>query len=91
MPLISPVGDRVLATDPETGETSVQTVTAEGTATQGHPFWVPELGEWIDATDLAVSQWLQTGVSTCPSTPLDRPSDPEGNPLDGHCLAHPGQ
>ncbi len=84
------VGDKVLATDPETGGTKVETVTAEikgkgvkhlvnltidtdgndgsktadVTATDGHPFWVPELGEWIDATDLQVGQWLQHGAGT---------------------------
>ncbi|WP_230396183.1 ricin-type beta-trefoil lectin domain protein [Streptomyces blattellae] len=83
-------GDQVLATDPETGETSVETVTAEIkgegvkhlvkvtidtdgnqghatadiTATDGHPFWVPELSEWIDATALTAGQWLQTGAGT---------------------------
>ncbi|MEV6372231.1 Hint domain-containing protein [Micromonospora musae] len=71
-------GDQVMVTDPETGETKVEAVTAaikgdgvkhlvkvtvdtDGakgsetasvTATDGHPFWVPELGEWVDATDL---------------------------------------
>ena len=40
------------------------TDTAEVTATDGHPFWVPELGEWIDATDLRPGQWLQTGSGT---------------------------
>ncbi|WP_157968616.1 ricin-type beta-trefoil lectin domain protein [Streptomyces geranii] len=84
------VGDEVMATDPETGETKAETVTAEikgegikhlvdvtidtdgtkgsktaeVTATDGHPFWVPELREWIDATDLQPGQWLQTGAST---------------------------
>ncbi|MGX9889113.1 RHS repeat-associated core domain-containing protein [Streptomyces sp. NPDC002276] len=83
-------GDKVLATDPETGETRVETVTAEitgkgvkhlvkvtvdidgksgpktaeVTATAGHPFWVPELGEWIDATDLRRGDWLRTGAGT---------------------------
>ncbi|MGW0827496.1 DNA/RNA non-specific endonuclease [Streptomyces sp. NPDC002845] len=83
-------GDQVLATDPETGETRMETVTAEikgqgvkhlvkvtidtdgdngtqtaeVTATDGHPFWVPELGEWIDATDIRSGQWLQTGAGT---------------------------
>ncbi|MBB4985114.1 polymorphic toxin-type HINT domain-containing protein [Streptomyces nymphaeiformis] len=78
-------GDRVLATDPETGETRFEEVTAEikghgtkkmvkvtididgdsgtatasVTATDGHPFWVPELGEWIEATDLQEGSWLQ--------------------------------
>ncbi|MGW0819710.1 ricin-type beta-trefoil lectin domain protein [Streptomyces sp. NPDC002845] len=85
-------GDHILATDPETGETSTETVTAEitgngtkhlvkitistssdngksketaeVTATDGHPFWVPELDEWIDATNLTTGQWLQTGTGT---------------------------
>ncbi|WP_338898129.1 RHS repeat-associated core domain-containing protein [Streptomyces sp. TG1A-60] len=91
-------GDKVQATDPETGETAVETVTAEITgegvkhlvkvtidtdtdtdtdtdgdqgqttaditATDGHPFWVPELGEWIDATALTAGQWLRTGTGT---------------------------
>ncbi|MFE0773814.1 polymorphic toxin-type HINT domain-containing protein [Streptomyces sp. NPDC058861] len=83
-------GDKVLATDPETGETRVETVTAEikgqglkhlvkitidvdgasgtktaeVTATDGHPFWVPELGKWIDATDLKSHQWLRTSAGT---------------------------
>ncbi|MEV1062944.1 RHS repeat-associated core domain-containing protein [Streptomyces sp. NPDC050263] len=83
-------GDKVLATDPETGETTTQTVTAEilgkgvkhlvkvtidtdgkkgtktaeVTATDQHPFWVPELADWIDATDLRPGQWLRTGAGT---------------------------
>ncbi|MFJ9585525.1 ricin-type beta-trefoil lectin domain protein [Streptomyces acidicola] len=85
-------GDKVLATDPETGETAVETVTAEIkgegvknlvkvtiaisdgdkgskttaelTATDGHPFWVPELGEWIDAEDLKAGEWLRTSAGT---------------------------
>ncbi|HEX5594568.1 MAG TPA: ricin-type beta-trefoil lectin domain protein, partial [Micromonosporaceae bacterium] len=82
--------DKVIATDPETGETRVETVTAEIkgdgvkhlvkvtidtdgadgdetaeiTATDGHPFWVPELREWIDATDLRPGQLLQTSAGT---------------------------
>ncbi|MGA5700118.1 ricin-type beta-trefoil lectin domain protein [Peterkaempfera bronchialis] len=38
--------------------------TAEITATDGHPFWVPELGKWIDATDLQPGQWLRTSAGT---------------------------
>ncbi|MEU1182323.1 polymorphic toxin-type HINT domain-containing protein [Streptomyces sp. NPDC005820] len=83
-------GDKVLATDPETGETRAQTVTAEilgkgvkhlvkvtidtdgkkgsktaeVTATDKHPFWVPELGDWIDATDLKSGEWLRTSAGT---------------------------
>uniref|UniRef100_UPI0031D9E6F0 polymorphic toxin-type HINT domain-containing protein n=1 Tax=Streptomyces hawaiiensis TaxID=67305 RepID=UPI0031D9E6F0 len=29
-------------------------------ATDGHPFWVPELGEWVDAVDLKAGEWLRT-------------------------------
>ncbi|MFE7951158.1 polymorphic toxin-type HINT domain-containing protein [Streptomyces sp. NPDC057426] len=83
-------GDTVLATDPETGETKPERVTAEIlgqgaknlvritldgdggkvaktaviTATSGHPFWVPELGEWIDATDLTSGDRLRTSAGT---------------------------
>jgi hypothetical protein len=81
-------GDKVVATDPKTGETRIETVTAEikgeglkhlvkitidvdgskgtktaqVTATDGHPFWVPELHAWIKATALKTGQWLQTSA-----------------------------
>lgn len=81
------VGEKVLATDPETGKTAAKEVTAEilgkdsmnlvkvtldsggdsaisVTATDGHPFWVPELREWVDATDLKPGQWLRTSSGT---------------------------
>ncbi|CAM5415005.1 hypothetical protein SALBM135S_03706 [Streptomyces alboniger] len=80
------IGDKVLATDPKTGRTKVETVTAEikgkglkhlvrltidvdgkkgsktasVTATDGHPFGVPELGKWLDATDLKAGGKLRT-------------------------------
>ncbi|MGW4237325.1 polymorphic toxin-type HINT domain-containing protein [Streptomyces sp. NPDC004749] len=38
--------------------------TASVTATDGHPFWVPELGEWIDAADLLPGQSLRTSSGT---------------------------
>ncbi|MGW4236994.1 TreTu family toxin [Streptomyces sp. NPDC004749] len=38
--------------------------TASVTATDQHPFWVPELNEWIDATDLHAGQWLRTSAGT---------------------------
>ncbi|MFI6249984.1 polymorphic toxin-type HINT domain-containing protein [Streptomyces sp. NPDC051016] len=80
-------GDKVLATDPDTGETAVETVTAEivgegvkhlvkvtialgggktaqVTATDGHPFWVPELHEWIDAKSLKPGELLRTSAGT---------------------------
>ncbi|MBQ0981679.1 polymorphic toxin-type HINT domain-containing protein, partial [Micromonospora sp. M61] len=33
-------------------------------ATDGHPFWVPELHEWVDAANLQVGQWLRTSAGT---------------------------
>ncbi|ROQ96209.1 RHS repeat-associated protein [Streptomyces sp. 2132.2] len=30
------------------------------TATDGHPFWVPSMGKWLNATDLSAGQWLRT-------------------------------
>ncbi|MFC8827586.1 polymorphic toxin-type HINT domain-containing protein [Streptomyces sp. NPDC057137] len=79
------IGDQVLATDPETGESGPRPVTAliKGTgdkqlvditldtdktstltATDGHPFWVPALGRWIEAHELTTGQWLQTSTGT---------------------------
>ena len=84
------IGDKVVATDPETGKTRVETVTAEIrgtgdkhlvqitvdtdgtsghqtssiTATDGHPFWVPELHAWITATNLHAGNWLRTSAGT---------------------------
>ncbi|MEU6426623.1 RHS repeat-associated core domain-containing protein [Microbispora sp. NPDC046973] len=84
------VGDKVLAADPETGETRAEEVTAlitgEGdkqlvhitvdtdgpggtatgtvTATDGHPFWEPVLGEWLTAGRLKPGMWLRTGAGT---------------------------
>ncbi|WP_329377105.1 RHS repeat-associated core domain-containing protein [Streptomyces sp. NBC_01716] len=79
------IGDEVLATDPETGESGPRPVTAlirgtgdkqlvditlaDGktstlTATDGHPFWVPALGRWIEADELTTGQWLQTSTGT---------------------------
>ncbi|MGX6750389.1 polymorphic toxin-type HINT domain-containing protein [Streptomyces xantholiticus] len=83
-------GDKVVATNEKTGETRIETVTAEikgqglkhlvkvtvdvdgkagsktarVTATDRHPFWVPELGKWLDATDLRSGQWLQSSAGT---------------------------
>ncbi|MFD3699624.1 ricin-type beta-trefoil lectin domain protein [Streptomyces sp. NPDC058646] len=34
------------------------------TATDKHPFWVADLAEWVDATDLKPGQWLQTSAGT---------------------------
>ncbi len=84
------VGDMVLATDPETGETGPRAVLAPlssegiktlihitidtdsdagdqtGTliATDNHPFWAPDLREWITAAELRVGSLLQTAAGT---------------------------
>ncbi|MGW0604377.1 ricin-type beta-trefoil lectin domain protein [Streptomyces sp. NPDC002640] len=34
------------------------------TATDTHPFWVPELDEWVEAGDLKKGQWLRTSAGT---------------------------
>ncbi|WP_244224048.1 polymorphic toxin-type HINT domain-containing protein [Streptomyces tirandamycinicus] len=82
--------DKVLATDPETGETANKSVaavitteddkefitltvstddgpeanTAEITATDSHPFWVPGLRKWVDAGDLKPGNLLRTSAGT---------------------------
>ncbi|WP_407651713.1 polymorphic toxin-type HINT domain-containing protein [Actinoplanes sandaracinus] len=98
------VGDVVLATDPVSGETRAEQVTAlivgsgvkhlvkitvetpgdtksgtaEITATDEHPFWVPELSDWVDATDLQTDQWLQTSAGTrVQITAIERWTDPQ--------------
>ncbi|MFJ4916995.1 polymorphic toxin-type HINT domain-containing protein [Streptomyces sp. NPDC088726] len=38
--------------------------TASVTATDGHPFWVPELNAWVGATDLKVGERLRTSAGT---------------------------
>ncbi|MEV5339779.1 DNRLRE domain-containing protein [Streptomyces sp. NPDC052676] len=34
------------------------------TATEGHPFWLPDFGRWSDAGDLKPGMWLQTSAGT---------------------------
>ncbi|MFF5573046.1 polymorphic toxin-type HINT domain-containing protein [Streptomyces luteogriseus] len=80
------VGDEVLATDPESGRTQSEPVTAlitghgdkelvtaevrtdDGTssvtATEGHPFWIEDLGVWGTAGDLRPGMWLRTSAGT---------------------------
>ncbi|MFC4532025.1 RHS repeat-associated core domain-containing protein [Sphaerisporangium dianthi] len=84
------VGERVTVTDPATGVTRGEPVTAviqgvgpkalvhitvdlDGdrgtatgavTATDGHPFWVPEQGGWVEAQDLVPGTWLRTSAGT---------------------------
>jgi len=40
------------------------TKTGTITATDGHPFWVPQLHQWVNAGDLKTGQWLQTSSGT---------------------------
>ncbi|MFH8804894.1 RHS repeat-associated core domain-containing protein [Streptomyces sp. NPDC017936] len=80
------VGDIVVTTNPETGETVekkvVETITTEDdkdfteivisvngerssiVATDTHPFWVPDLKEWVNAGDLQLGQTLRTSAGT---------------------------
>jgi hypothetical protein len=83
-------GDRVLATDPVTGVSGPEPVTATRsrtgtkslvdvtiapaghelvgtatvTATDNHPFWVPDLSRWVPAGQLRHGQWLRTSTGT---------------------------
>ncbi|TQN27824.1 putative deaminase of polymorphic toxin system [Haloactinospora alba] len=34
------------------------------TATQEHPFWAPQAGEWVEAGELRVGTWLRTSSGT---------------------------
>ncbi|MFG3160068.1 polymorphic toxin-type HINT domain-containing protein [Streptomyces sp. NPDC048232] len=80
------IGDEVVATDPETGETRLRKVTRlivteddkhfneltietpdgpeQLTATHEHPFWVPEIGAWVEASKLAAGTTLRTPDGT---------------------------
>ncbi|MFB8753091.1 polymorphic toxin-type HINT domain-containing protein [Streptomyces parvulus] len=80
------IGDEVVATDPETGETRLRKVTRlivteddkhfneltietpdgpeQLTATHEHPFWVPEIGAWVEARNLAAGTTLRTSDGT---------------------------
>ncbi|MEL3947657.1 MULTISPECIES: hypothetical protein [Streptomyces] len=40
------------------------TKSASATATDGHPFWVPELGKWLDAAELRSGLGLRTSAGT---------------------------
>ncbi|MET9670630.1 polymorphic toxin-type HINT domain-containing protein [Streptomyces sp. NPDC006475] len=50
--------------DKHAAQSPTKKTTVSVTATDGHPFWVPELGKWIDATDLRAGEWLQTSAGT---------------------------
>ncbi|WP_460708774.1 polymorphic toxin-type HINT domain-containing protein, partial [Myceligenerans halotolerans] len=59
--LIHGEGDKTLVT--------ITVIDADGdtqqiVATDAHPFWAPELREWVDAIDLNTGDWLQTSTGT---------------------------
>lgn len=55
--LIRGEGDKTLVT---LTVTDADGDTQQIVATGAHPFWAPELGEWVDAIDLTAGDWLQT-------------------------------
>ncbi|CAM3570356.1 RNase A-like domain-containing protein [Nocardiopsis gilva] len=72
-PLTGEEGPRpVTATITGSGEKTlveITTVDDEGdtgsvTATDEHPFWVPDVAEWVDAIDLEPGTWLRTSSGT---------------------------
>ncbi|WP_344100024.1 polymorphic toxin-type HINT domain-containing protein [Nocardiopsis rhodophaea] len=72
-PLTGEEGPRpVTATITGSGEKTLVDITIvddEGdtgsvTATDGHPFWVPETAEWVNAIDLEPGTWLRTSGGT---------------------------
>ncbi|WP_436775184.1 RHS repeat-associated core domain-containing protein [Yinghuangia sp. YIM S09857] len=65
------VGIIVTETDKDFVDLTVATTDTEGkpttsniVATTTHPFWVPDLKEWVEAGDLVSGQWLQTSSGT---------------------------
>ncbi|WP_085996061.1 polymorphic toxin-type HINT domain-containing protein [Nonomuraea coxensis] len=48
--------------DKKTGEGDQAASTV--TATYQHPFWIPDLREWVDAGDLRPGMWLRTSAGT---------------------------
>ncbi|CAL9454951.1 Hint domain-containing protein [Streptomyces cellulosae] len=51
-----------LTVDPggKDGDAKPETITA----TDEHPFWLPDFGKWVDAQDLEPGMWLQTAAGT---------------------------
>ncbi|WP_420802628.1 polymorphic toxin-type HINT domain-containing protein [Streptomyces cavernae] len=89
------VGEEVVATDPETGETGARKVTRlivtngdkhfneltiqtkDGpkklTATYEHPFWIPSLGQWVEASSLVAGMTLRRPDGTTVTVTGNRP------------------
>ncbi|MFC3996179.1 polymorphic toxin-type HINT domain-containing protein [Nocardiopsis sediminis] len=59
--LISSTGAKTLVTlTIDDGQGTTGTLTA----TDAHPFWVPDTAEWVDAIDLQPGTWLRTSAGT---------------------------
>ncbi|MEU5438736.1 RHS repeat-associated core domain-containing protein [Streptomyces sp. NPDC020719] len=57
--LIKGSGDKQLVDI--TTDTTANAASGHLTATEAHPFWVPDLHRWVPAGELKPGQWLQTG------------------------------
>ncbi|MGW2240687.1 RHS repeat-associated core domain-containing protein [Streptomyces sp. NPDC001759] len=62
--LIKGEGDKQLVDITYHTDGSAGTKTGTLTATDGHPFWTPQLHQWVEAGDLTAGQWLQTSSGT---------------------------
>jgi RHS repeat-associated protein len=51
-----------LTVDPDGKDGDAKSATI--TATDKHPFWVPDFGKWVNAQDLESGMWLQTSNGT---------------------------
>ncbi|MFC3999478.1 polymorphic toxin-type HINT domain-containing protein [Nocardiopsis sediminis] len=59
--LITGTGSKTLVTlTIDSGDGATDTLTA----TDAHPFWVPDRAEWVDAADLEPGTWLRTSAGT---------------------------
>ncbi|MFE7455797.1 polymorphic toxin-type HINT domain-containing protein [Streptomyces sp. NPDC057554] len=59
-----PVDTGLLQLQPDNNGNVAGTATGTVVATDGHPFWVPALGEWVDADDLEPGQRLQSSTGS---------------------------
>ncbi|MFI8515600.1 RHS repeat-associated core domain-containing protein [Streptomyces sp. NPDC085460] len=62
--LVSGGGDKRLVDITLAPDSSSPATTDRLTATDGHPFWIPALRQWVEAGDLKAGQWLQTSAGT---------------------------
>ncbi|MEI5033273.1 polymorphic toxin-type HINT domain-containing protein [Streptomyces sp. S1A(2023)] len=59
-----PVDTGLLQLQPTNDGTGADTATGTVVATDGHPFWIPSLGEWVDASELEPGQRLQSSAGS---------------------------